>query len=53
MADTTDKKPEQRPRKGPMEKLQELVEDFVQGLQEMLNPPRPVRVPVSPGGRRR
>ncbi len=49
MADSTEKKP----RKGPIEKLKELVEDFVEGLQELLDPPRPVRVPVPAAGPRR
>jgi hypothetical protein len=44
-----------KPKKGPspVERLKKFVEDFVDGLQELLDPPRPVRVPVTAGGRRR
>lgn len=50
---------EQDPKTKPEEKgkkLSERLRDFVDGvldeLQSVFNPPRPVRIPVSPGARR-
>lgn len=44
-------------QKSPLEKLKEKVGDFIEGvveeLQWLVAPPRPVRVPVTAGGRRR
>ena len=44
-------------KKSPLEKLKEKVADFIDGFVEevkwLVDPPRPVRVPVTAGGRRR
>lgn len=42
---------DEKPKKqGPVEKLKKLVADVVDKLEELLDPPRPVRVPVTAGG---
>jgi hypothetical protein len=42
---------EQKPEKKPsiVEKLKKLAEDFVEDLRQLVDPPRPVRVPVTAG----
>ena len=37
----------------PVEKLKDFVEGFLDELKALLDPPRPVRVPVPAGGPRR
>lgn len=47
-----EQKPPQKPKKQKplVERLKDLVDEFLGDLESVLNPPRPVRVPA--GGRR-
>ena len=39
-----------RPKtKDPVEKLKKFVEEVVEGMKQFLDPPRPVRIPVTVG----
>lgn len=46
MAD--EKKPPEKPKKPLVERLRDLAEGFLGELEALLNPPRPVRVPIGP-----
>ena len=39
--------------KRPVEKLKQLVDEIVEGIKQLLDPPQPIRIPVTAGGPRR
>jgi hypothetical protein len=51
LADPKDQKPSGG--KKLVDRIKDAIEGFVDDLKSLLDPPRPVRVPVTAGGRRR
>lgn len=47
-----DKQPEKK-QPGPVEKLKDFIDGFLDELKALIDPPRPVRVPATVGGPRR